>query len=369
MSSSDRWLDYVFTKPSFNSEGSETRAIAFSLGSTLHIITLDSPIIFQIKTSKTAFPRLKTYNTFGCNRQGTEKTLGELTLSSSSIHMCTSLQQKRKHSWLSRSVGSCKKEPNCGLGQDVWKTNHAKSSLFPCLETPCTRLDTRCTRLEPRFRGSRIESRSSSFEWLSTYICTLLYAYHTQVIHMRMLSYAYVLPLLFIAIPLLYVALSCTQHEIRVIWKCEWWQDYRSTCLEPRFGKLEWHEHGNRVSYFEACSFRKFNDKKPYYRMLFFVKLILWEKKNSLWIDITCWKNVNNKLPARFAARLLNKFEDKERRLPYFETWLAFTGNDSTTSRLIFSFSETYLVRKYLLAHSFTLPVETALNKHDHKYT
>ena len=87
------------------------RSLLASLSSTLHIIMLDCPLIFRIKTSKTAFPWLKgTYKTLGCLQQGTKKTLEELTLSSSSIHVRTSLQQKRKHSWLSRGVGSCKKK-------------------------------------------------------------------------------------------------------------------------------------------------------------------------------------------------------------------------------------------------------------------
>ena len=54
--------------------------------------------------------------------------------------------------------------------------------------------------------------------------------------------------------------------------------DYNQTYLEPCFEKLEWHEN-IMVSYFEACPLCKFNDKKPYYCLLFFAKLILQEKK------------------------------------------------------------------------------------------
>ena len=127
-SSSDRWLDYLFTKPSFNSEGSETKRLRhfrplfhkLTMETRAHKIILDcTSTIFRIKTSKTAFSWLKTLNTFGCNRQGTEKTLKERTLSISIIHARTSLQQKRKQSWLSRRVGSWRKEPNCGLGSHV----------------------------------------------------------------------------------------------------------------------------------------------------------------------------------------------------------------------------------------------------------
>ena len=102
VSSSDRWLDY--TKPSFNSEGSETkrlrlfrplfyklrmksraRSLLAPLNRCMHKIMLDCTLIFRIKTSKTAFSWLKTLNTFGCNRQGTEKMLKERTLSISRI--------------------------------------------------------------------------------------------------------------------------------------------------------------------------------------------------------------------------------------------------------------------------------------------
>ena len=75
------------------------------------------------------------------------------------------------------------------------------------------------------------------------------YASNTRL---RMLSYAYVLPLLFIAIPLLkYVALSCTTKET-VLSKSDSPQagnshikyenvndDYDPTYLEPYFDKLE----------------------------------------------------------------------------------------------------------------------------------
>ena len=171
VSSSDRWLDYLFTKPSEGSETKrlrlfrplfhklrmETRAIAFSPVKPvrcMHKIMLDCTLIFWIKTSKTAFSWLKTLNNFGCNRQGTEKRLKSEFFPSQSYtctHVRTLLQQKRKHSWLCRRVGSCRKEPNCGFGWDVWKTYHAKSSLFPCLESWCT------TRLAPGYSNfSRI---------------------------------------------------------------------------------------------------------------------------------------------------------------------------------------------------------------------
>ena len=145
VSSSDRWLDYLFTKPSFNSEGSETkrlrlfrplfhklrietRAIAFSPAKPvccMHKIMLDCTLLVVIGKE----PRKRLKSELFPSRSYT------------CTHVRTSLQQKRKHSWLCRRVGSCRKEPNCGLGWDVWKTYHAKSSLFPaCLESWCTRL-------------------------------------------------------------------------------------------------------------------------------------------------------------------------------------------------------------------------------------
>ena len=78
-------------RPLFHKLRMEARAIAFSPAKPvrcMHKIMLDCTLIFQI-TSKTAFSWLKMLNTFGCNRQRTEKTLKERTLSMSIIHVHT----------------------------------------------------------------------------------------------------------------------------------------------------------------------------------------------------------------------------------------------------------------------------------------
>ena len=143
---------------------------------------LDCTLNFRIKTLKTAFPWLKMHNTFDCNRQGTEKTVEERTLSSSSIHVRTSLQQNTQTQLaVSAELVPVKRNRTVSSDKTCEKLITREVLCFPVskLDALNSILDALGSSLDPRsFWVSRIEDRVSSFEGLSTYICMVLYMYN-----------------------------------------------------------------------------------------------------------------------------------------------------------------------------------------------